>query len=282
MLFSITILLLIFFLPQLNSQQSVFLETEDGWKIHLKYKKPKREDYPLLFLVHSQKENHTEWKNWFELIESFGYGWASIDLRGHGVSIYRSDGSSQTYKSFSVSGNDNDYNKMIRDIDSAMVYLSSTGVKEDKIFIVGSNLGANVSAKYCVINKNIAGAVLIRPYSTINDIPIIGLLRNYGLRPLLIVNSENSIKAIRDTMLIYYLTKSKTTQNGTFVIINGNFTSPRDMPKSLIYRILHWINTPYLFEVIDISSKTLTEQGLQQINTSTQTLKNSYLIIEGE
>ncbi|MGC8867581.1 MAG: alpha/beta hydrolase [Elusimicrobiales bacterium] len=278
----LTLFLTVFLSADLSCYESIFLETEDGWKIYLKYVKPKKENLPLLLLIHSQKENHLEWKKWFEFIESFGYGWAAIDLRGHGLSIYKTDGSSQTYKSFSVSGNDNDYNKMIRDIDTAVVYLSSAGIKEDKIFIIGSNLGANVSAKFCVINRVIAGLVLINPYSIINDIPIIGLLRNYGPRPLLIVSSENNIKRIRDTLLMYYLAKSKTKQNGTFLIINGNFTSPKEISKSLIYRILHWINTPYLFDVIDISSSTLSISISSQTEVSTQPLKNSYLIIEAE
>lgn len=253
-----------------NAQESVFLETEDGWKIHLKYVKPKKDNLPLLLLIHSQKENHTEWKNWFSIIEAFGYGWATIDLRGHGVSVYKTDGSSQTYTSFSLSGNDNEYNKMIRDIDAAIVHLSSTGITEDRIFIIGSHLGANVSAKFSVINRNIAGLILIHPYTTINEIPIIGLLRNYGnTRPILIISPENNIKRIRDTLFIYYLTRTKTEPSKTFIIIAGNFTSPKNMSKTLIYRILHWINTPYLPQKIDIQ---------QTISISTETIISSQTI----
>lgn len=267
----------LFFSNQLNSQQSLYVETDDGWKIFLKYVKPRRENLPLLLLVHSQKENHTEWKNWFNIIEDFGYGWAALDLRGHGVSVFKVDGTSQTYSSFSISGNDNEYNKMIRDIDKAVIHLSSAGVKEENIFIVGSHLGANVAAKYCVVNKNIGGLILIHPYSTINDIPIIGLLRNYGnTRPLLIVSPENNIKKIRDNLLIYYLAKSKTDPDKTFIIINGNFSSPKNMNKPLIYRILHWIKTPYLPQRVNL-------EELTQQNISTEALKNysspQYLII---
>ncbi|MCX7905842.1 MAG: alpha/beta hydrolase [Elusimicrobiales bacterium] len=274
----IIILLLLTTKVYLFSQQSIYLTTEDGWKIHLKYMKPKKENFPLLLLIHSQKENYTEWKNWFSHIEAFGYGWAAIDLRGHGVSIYKTDGSSQTYSSFSVSGNDNEYNKMIRDIETAVIYLSSSGVAEDKIFIIGSHLGANVAAKFCVINKNIAGLILIHPYSTINDIPIIGLLRNYGKRPILMVSPQNNLKRIRDTLLLYHLTRSKTDPKKTFIIISGNFTTPKDMPKSLIYRILHWINTPYLPEVVTTNEI--------QTNISTSQIQNLsspiILILEDE
>ena len=272
----LVISIMFFFHHTLPCQESVFLQTEDGWKIHLKFTKPKKEDLPLLFLVHSQKENYTEWKGWFSIIESFGYGWAAIDLRGHGVSVYKTDGSSQTYNSFSLSGNDNEYNKMIRDIDTAIIHLSSVGVHQERIFLIGSHLGANVVAKFSVINKNTAGTVLINPYTTINDIPIIGLLRNYGsTRPLLIVTPENNIKRIRDTILIYNLTKPKTDPSKTFIIISGNFTSPKNMSKRLIYTILHWINTPYLPQRIDIQDLFQTT-----ISSPTTNLTPAYLVIE--
>lgn len=279
-MFFLIIFTLFFFKSTINCQQSVFLETEDGWKIHLRYTKPKKESYPFLMLIHSQKENYTEWKSWFKAIESFGYGWAAVDLRGHGVSIYKTDGSSQTYQSFSVSGNDNEYNKMIRDVEEAVIFLSSDGIKEDRIFIVASNLGANIAAKFCVINQKLAGAVLINPYTTINDIPIIGLLRNFGERPLLIVSSEKNIKRIRDSMLIYYLSKSKNKSDRTFLIISGNFDSVRNAPQSLIYRILHWINIPVIPQTVDLSSQTFnTTITTDSVKSSTSPI---YLILDEE
>lgn len=275
----VVVLLILCWTLNLNSQESVFLETEDGWKIHLKYLKPKRDNLPLLLLVHSQKENYTEWKNWFSLIESFGYGWAALDLRGHGISVYKTDGSSQTYHSFSLSGSDNEYNKMIRDLDAAVVFLSSSGIKEDRIFVIGSHLGANVTAKFSIINKEIGGVVLINPYTSINDIPIIGLLRNYGKeRPILIITPENNIKRIRDTILIYYLTRAKTNPSKTFIMITGNFTSPKDAPKSLIYRVLHWIDTPYLPEVINIEPNIIVATQ-SFISSQTTSYPSPYIII---
>lgn len=258
-------IIITFFLFQfnLNSQESVFLETNDGWKIHAKYLKPKKENLPVLLLVHSQKSNYTEWKKWFSEIERYGYGWMAIELRGHGISTYKTDGSTQTFSSFSVSGFDNDYNKMIRDIDAAVIYLSSTGVKESDIIIMGVNLGANLAIKYSAINKNIFACVAINPSTNINDILTVNPLRLYGQRPILFVTAQNYKKRMQEVMLLYTIAKKTTGQENAFIIIEYSIKSAEDVLKSTIYKILNWVKNPKLPPVaepgkISISSDTFS------------------------
>ncbi|MEW6012256.1 MAG: acetylxylan esterase [Elusimicrobiota bacterium] len=246
-------IIITFFLFQfnLNSQESVFLETNDGWKIHAKYLKPKKENLPVLLLVHSQKSNYTEWKKWFSEIERYGYGWMALELRGHGISTYKTDGSTQTFSSFSVSGFDNDYNKMIRDIDAAVIYLSSTGVKESDIIIIGVNLGANLAIKYSAINKNIFACVAINPSTNINDILTVNPLRLYGQRPILFVTAQNYKKRMQEVMLLYTIAKKTTGQENAFIIIEYSIKSAEDVLKSTIYKILNWVKNPKLPPVVE-------------------------------
>jgi len=247
-------------------QQSVFLETDDGWKIHSKYVAPKK-NLPVIMLVHSSKSNHTEWKKWFSEIERYGYGWLAIDLRGHGVSTFKTDGSSQTFQSFSISGFDNDYNKMIRDIDAAVLYLSSSSIKEDRIFIMGINLGANIAIKYAAINKNIAGVIAINPSINANDILSINPLRLYGKRPILFVTGQNFKKRMQEVMLLYDITKKTTGKENTFIITEFAIKSADDVYKSTMYKIFNWIKNPKLPEVIE-PSIILSTNALE---TSSQT-----------
>lgn len=255
-------------------QQSVFLETDDGWKIHSKYVAPKK-NLPVIMLVHSSKSNHTEWKKWFSEIERYGYGWLAIDLRGHGVSTFKTDGSSQTFQSFSISGFDNDYNKMIRDIDAAVLYLSSSSIKEDRIFIMGINLGANIAIKYAAINKNIAGVIAINPSINANDILSINPLRLYGKRPILFVTGQNFKKRMQEVMLLYDITKKTTGKENTFIITEFAIKSADDVYKSTMYKIFNWIKNPKLPEVIE-PSIILSTSALE---TSSQTHSGPEYII---
>ncbi len=271
----IKILLFFLFFSFINlyTQESLFLETEDGWKIHAKYFKA-RKDFPTLILIHSQKSNYTEWKKWFNLIEKFGYGWIAVDLRGHGVSIEKVDGTTETYTSFSVSGFDNEYNKMIRDIDALVIYLSSTGVNENNIFIVGINLGANLAIKYAAINKNIGGCVVINPAMNINDVLTVNPLMQYGKRPILFVASQNNRKRLQEVMLLYDITQRRAGKNNTFILHEYSIKGADTLYNRTIFTILNWINYPIMGEIIAPSS----------INISTQSIVNStdYMIIQTE
>jgi len=261
------------------SQQSLFVETADGWKIHLKYVKPKKDNLEVLLLIHSAKSNHLEFKKWFVDIEKYGYGWLALDLRGHGASTYHIDGTSETYKTFSVSGINNDYNKMIRDIDACVVYLSSVGVDESKIFLVGANLGANIAIKYGVINQKIGGIVAINPASNINDVTTIKPLMLYKEKPILFITGQNFLKRMKEVFLLYNLTKRKNGSNYTFIITQYSIKSPENFSRSLIYNILNWIKYPVMPDVTQIQNFQI-ESSTKTLDTSTDLPKSSFIILE--
>lgn len=271
-------LLYILFLFNLDikSQESVFVQTEDEWKIHFKYKKPKTKELGTIILIHSQKSNYTEFKKWFEIIERYGYGWASIDLRGHGISIYKVDGTTQTYQDFSVSGFDNEYNKMIRDIDACVIYLSSMGITEDKITLLGINLGANLAIKYSAINSKIKSIIVINPSININDILSINPIRLYKDRPILFVGGQNYKKKLSEIMLLYNITKKSTGIKNTFILIEYSITTADNISNSTIYKILNWINNPVLPDIapenLEISTSTVS------LNNDTTTITSPYII----
>jgi dienelactone hydrolase len=274
---------ILFFSVSLSAQESIFLETDDGWKIHSKYVKPKKDNLPVLLLLHSQKSNYTEWKKWFNEIEKYGYGWFALEFRGHGVSTYKTDGSTQTYSSFSVSGFDNDYNKMIRDIDAAVIYLSSTGVSESRVFLVGINLGANLAIKYSAINKNIGGVVAINPAMNINDVLTVSPLRVYGRSPILFVTGQNYKKRMSEVMLLYDIAKKIGGITNTFILTEYSIKTAEDTFKSTMYKIFSWISNPVMPEVtstnITLSTQTVSI-STESINTSTTT--SSYIIVNTE
>jgi pimeloyl-ACP methyl ester carboxylesterase len=269
----------IIFASFLYSQQSIYVETDDGWKIHSKYVKPKKDNLPVLLLIHSAKSNHLEFKKWFYEIEVYGYGWLASDLRGHGASIYHLDGTSETYKTFSISGINNDYNKMIRDIDACVIYLSSTGVDESRIFLVGINLGANIAIKYAAINQKIKGIVAINPASNINDITTINPLMLYKEKPILFITGQNFQKRMREVFVLYNLTKRKNGTNYTFIITEYSITSADAFTRTQIHRILNWIKYPVMPNVIE-PEKYKTQISSDTIFISTPSSKPAVIVID--
>lgn len=265
-------LLFLFFTPLsfAGNAEDVKILTEDGWQLNAKWFKPVKNNNVFL-LIHSQKKNLFEWKKWFVEIERYGYGYLAIDLRGHGLSTISPEGSNVTYKSFSVDGLNNEYNKMIRDIDASVVWLSSNGVTENRIVLVGSWLGANLAIKYAAINKNIPMVVAIFPSLNINDVRTVEPIRTYD-RPILFIVGSNYSKKYAEFQIMNGLAKNSTGKFKTLSIVEKNITNADSFSLNLIRRIIEWTQNPFLPETIEYNINISTAISTV-VNISTQSSK---------
>ena len=76
-------------------EERITLTTDDGWKLNARYLKA-AETAPTVLLIHSQKNDLTEWNLWFDYLKRYGYGYLAMDLRGHGLSFVMPNGSTTT------------------------------------------------------------------------------------------------------------------------------------------------------------------------------------------
>ena len=101
--------------PRLREEANIIIVTEDGWRLNARFFPPAA-DAPTVLFLHSQKRDISEWNIWFPRLKNRGYGYLAVDLRGHGKSLAAPDGSTTSYRTFAISGPNNEYNKMIRDV----------------------------------------------------------------------------------------------------------------------------------------------------------------------
>ncbi len=249
-----------------KSVEDIKITTDDGWVLNAKWHSPLGQR-PVLLFLHSQKSNLTEWKKWMPLAERYGFGYLAIDLRGHGLSNISPDGSTTTFKSFSVSGLDNEYNKMIRDADAALVWISSQGFTLDRVVPVGAWLGANLAIKISAINKEIPMCVAIYPSMNINDVLVVNPIRAYGKRPILIVSSSKYEKKYKEFQLLNDIARFSCGKENVFSIVEEGINGPYDLRISEIARILGWTENPRIPELIDYDPTVST----QTVNLSTIT-----------
>jgi alpha-beta hydrolase superfamily lysophospholipase len=235
---------------QNNYIENIKINTEDGWTLNAKWRAPKKNNNVFL-LIHGQKSNLNEWEKWFKEIENYGLGFLAVDLRGHGFSNISPEGSTVSFKSFATSGLDNEYNKMIRDIDAAVIWISSQGISENRIIPVGSWLGGNLAIKYGAINKNIPMVVSIYPSMNINDVLIVNPIRAYGKRPILFVSSSKYEKKYKELQLLNDIAKLSCGKENVFTIIERELTGPKDTMKTTIRKIIEWTMSPTLPEAIE-------------------------------
>ncbi len=242
-------------------EERVTLHTEDGWDLDARYLKAAA-NAPTLVLIHTQKSDRTEWNPWLAPIKRYGFGYLAFDLRGHGNSFVMPDGSTTTLRSFSVSGPDNEYNRMLRDVDAALAFLSTHSVTGEQIVLVGSVLGANLAIKSAAIHQDISMAIAISPALNVNDVLLVNPLRAYGKRPLLMIAGADRARQYKELQLLNDIAKMSCGKNNVTVMIEGSGIGPDLVTKYTARRVLDWIRNPRLPEVVELSTAAIA--GLPQ------------------
>ena len=231
----------------------VTLTTEDGWNLNARYLKAAK-DAPTVVFIHTQKSDLTEWEPWFKPMKRYGFGYLAMDLRGHGNSFVMPDGSTTSWKSFAVSGSDNEYNHMLRDVDAALAYLSTNSVTGDHIVLAGSVLGANLAIKEAAIHPEVAMVIAISPALNVNDVLSVNPLRAYGRRPLLMIAGADKERQYKEFQLLNDIAKTALGKTNVTVIVEAKGIGPTLVTKYNVRRVLDWIKNPRLPAVVAFST----------------------------
>ncbi|HAH30994.1 MAG TPA: hypothetical protein DCL44_01630 [Elusimicrobia bacterium] len=237
-------------------EERVTLETDDGWKLNARYLRAVQ-GAPTLILLHTQKSDLTEWNIWFPYLKRYGYGYLAPDLRGHGFSFVTPNGSTVTYKTFAISGPDNEFNRMTRDVEAAVAYLTTNSITADRIVLAGSVLGANLAIKTAAIHQDISMVIAISPALNINDVLSINPLRAYGKRPILLVAGADRARQYKEFQLINDIAKSACGKGNVSVLVEAKGIGPELVTKYNIKRVLDWLKNPRLPRIVEASTATL-------------------------
>ena len=140
-----------------------------------------------LILVHGLGGKKEDWESFAQFLRKKNFRVLSIDLRGHG----QSDLSWENL-------NEEDFEKMIFDIDVARNYLYNQ-TRSRRVSLIGASLGANLIAEYLdeYGNKNIQKVVLLSPGENYRGLSIEG------------------IETFRDGLFVVASTKDEYSVNAT-------------------------------------------------------------------
>lgn len=243
-------------------EEQIEFPTDDEWNIKGHYY-PATSSTWTLVLIHSQKKSSYEWKLWFPYLKEAGMGYLALDLRGHGGSRVNPVGSTTTWRRFPISGANNEYNKMVRDVEGAISWLGSKGISEKNIILVGSVLGANLAVKTAAIHPDIAMAIAISPALNANDVLIVNPLRMaYGKRPLLLIGGASMERQYKELILINDLARNACGIGNVTVMLEYDGLGQKLITKYNINRVLAWINNPALPQITLLEDEA--EENLDQ------------------
>ncbi len=211
----------------------------DKMKIWAAYASPKN-TRGIVVLIHGFREDSSLWNATnisLKLLEN-GLTIFTLDLRGHGLSIYRANGSLVRLKDLKPE----DYKKMILDVQSLVISAENI-FREKPLFIVCSDIGCSIATRLLSTpwGKDIQGIVMISPVLE-NNIGIdFKALRDYR-GGIFIIYSEldkASVQAVgalknatRNASIIFYV--SKIPGHGLNLVLAD---------KSISNRIVSVINT---------------------------------------
>ena len=238
-------------------EERVTLTTDDGWRLNARYLRA-ADTAPTVVLVHSQKNDLNEWKLWFDYLKRYGYGYIAMDLRGHGNSFLTPNGSTTTYKTFAVSGPNNEFNKMIRDVEAALAYLSTHSVTGDRIILAGSALGANLAIKAAAIHPEISMTAAFSPALNVNDVLSVNPLYAYGRRPLLLMAGANRARQYKEFQLLNDIAKLKCGKENVTTMVEAAGSGAGELvTRYNIRRIFDWFKNPRLPQAVEISTQAV-------------------------
>ncbi|MEA3306732.1 MAG: alpha/beta hydrolase, partial [Elusimicrobiota bacterium] len=206
----------------------------------------------------AQKKSLSDFNNIFPYLRRNNYGYLALDLRGHGESIYNLKETTETYKSFSLSGADNQFNKMARDIEGAIKFLESEEIPKERLIVMGAILGANLAIKTAAIHQEVRGVVTLSAVLNVNDVLSVNPLKAYGERPLLCITGTDNKRQYKEFQLLTNIAKiTAGEENVTTVIAKRGFGS-KLLSYTAIKKILAWVENPKLPTIVNSSTSTIT------------------------
>ncbi|MCX5783310.1 MAG: alpha/beta fold hydrolase [Elusimicrobia bacterium] len=214
------------------------LETSDNWKISATYKEPAGDNFCLL-LIHSLGKKKDQWSQFAATAGRLGYGYLALDLRGHGESL-DNGGVLTLQKNFRKTGLDNEFNQMTRDVNAAIDYLSSQGIAEEKIVIIGFGFGANLAIKSAALRPLISMTALISPTFNSRDVLTVNPMRAYGKRPVCIVTPDK--KNSTEAGILKTIAARTSSEPTKVTYVTRELKKP--LEAGTFARIFQWLKTP--------------------------------------
>ena len=184
--------------------------TSDKIILKAEFKPPSNSDKYTFVLLHGLGSDHKEWSNFADRLSQSGYGYLSVDLRGHGESIRTLSGKQIDMKYFGLQGHGSEWGKMVTDMDMIIKYLiKKKGIKKNTICFIGASLGANISLIYSAKKKFIPFVILLSPGWNYAGLMIEPAIKQYDNRPLLICASPGDQYAYISCSRLLNMVKSK-------------------------------------------------------------------------
>lgn len=217
--------------PTAAQQQLVNFNTKDGCGVEAFYLAPSSGNF-IFINAHGLGSGKEEWGSFQAALAERGYGYLSLDLRGHGGSL-ACGGKAADYRKFSKA----DWASASRDIEAGALWLKKKGY--NKIIFCGASVGANLSVKAAAEGSvKPAALALLSPGLDYAGIKPEAYLKG-APRNILIVAAQEDAYAWRSALALHAAARDRGLSPAS---IDGGLGHGVNMFKSsgLAKKILDW------------------------------------------
>lgn len=243
------------------AQQAITLTTEDNWKLAAIYYPS--ENGKAVILLHDIERKKEDFSSFAAKLADSKYGVIALDLRGHGQSTGLG-----LQKDFKKAGTDNEFNQMVRDVNSAVAFFQTKGIHIENIYLLGAGLGANVAAKSLIFNQNAAGLVLLTPSLKARDVLAMNGLKLYK-NPVLIAVSAEDRKSFMEASFIRNAAFLSSGEGNVTFLTAYDKSGAEMLDKYFTYSVLQWLYTPSLPQIKPDAAEGQADPILETIPTET-------------
>ena len=176
-----------------GAAETVRFNTSDGCRLEAFYQAPSTGAY-VFVNAHGLGSSRNEWRILEAELVKKGYGYLSLDFRGHGGSL-ECGGVPADYKSFDAAR----WNSLSGDIKAAAGFLKTKGIPAGRLLLCGASIGANLSLKAVMEGLRPAGVILLSPGLVYAGVGADGFFKADRGVPVFIAASRNDDYAWRSS-----------------------------------------------------------------------------------
>ncbi|MFA6435187.1 MAG: alpha/beta fold hydrolase [Elusimicrobiales bacterium] len=140
-----------------QAAETVHFNTADGCRLEAFYQAPSTGSF-VFVNAHGLGSGKNEWRVLETELKKKGYGYLSLDFRGHGGSR-ECGGAPADYRTFDAAA----WSSLSGDLRASADFLKEKGVPAGKLLLCGASIGANLSLKAVAEGLRPAGVILLSP-----------------------------------------------------------------------------------------------------------------------
>lgn len=237
----------------------VDISTRDGWKLKAKYN-PAQEGKLSFLLLHGTGGRKEDWYWLARPLLKRGYGYLALDLRGHGDSRTAPDGKPATYRKFVVNKDFNgdkhynEYSNMAADVEAGIGYLVSQGVPEDRIGLIGADVGSSLALRYAALHPKAPMVAMLSPRLQYQEVTSVNAMRAYRGRPVLMMYSEADKTTASGMPILESFARMSAGERNVSVVVAPTEHGTKMLRGPVIGQLFDWIENPVKPEVAASSS----------------------------